>query len=70
MQPGTQIQLVGINNGVIVQSQPPIRLVGKDGKEQQQIPITEYCGSFDELVEYLRGLVVIDKPEDWKNKYD
>ena len=57
MVQGQQIAIVGIENGCIVQSQSKIQSVQQN---QQPIPTSHFCESFEDLVAYLRDIIVVD----------
>lgn len=63
MRPGQQIALIGINNGILVQTQPAMQLTGPDGRPVQQMPITTHCSDFEELVECLSEIIVVESEE-------
>lgn len=52
-----QIQISGIENGVLVMTAPKQQIIGRNQQpEQQQIPTTQYCEDFDSLVAYLKNV--------------
>jgi hypothetical protein len=57
MNPGQQISIVVINNGVIVQHPPQISLVDADGSPQGQTQnLAFHKASYEELFDYLKKL--------------
>lgn len=57
MSPGTKVELVIINSGVIVQHMPPVNIVKMGGTSQEQPQsIAVHKESFQELSDYLEGL--------------
>lgn len=60
MEPGQQIMIVGIQNGMLVQTPAKLQLTGPDGRPIQQQPITQHCATFEELIDCLKELMVVD----------
>lgn len=56
MSPGTQVQLVIINSGVIVQHAAPVNIVDQQGEPQKGGGVAVHKESFQELIDYLKGL--------------
>lgn len=59
-----QVQISGIENGVLVMTKPKPSLLSRPSSQQEaeqqaqesQIPTTQYCSDFDELVAYLKSV--------------